>query len=228
MRTAGTAVPCRGRLRPSLDPPQGERGIANSHLRMHRRELRRRRRGGGGSPWTAEAVDLILARRAWAVVARDNDREDNGEGGDPPGSNDDAASGGGDNDNASSRMRSGGGTTDGGGGGHHRRNNDDAEEGGHIIAGTKTTMDTDAATIAVGTTPRGEKGAVASSGGRSRVCVNFGQPSPRGRRLVGHRRGRLSYRHRPSLTSAIVAAVDEWDMWWGAYGKKGGTNLIIS
>jgi hypothetical protein len=47
-------------------------------------------------------------------------------------------------------------------------------------------MDTDA----VGTTPRGEKGAVASSGGRSRVWVNFGQPSP-------------------LLMSAIVAAVDK-------------------
>jgi hypothetical protein len=63
------------------------------------------------------------------------------------------------------------------------------EEGGHIIARTTTTMDTDAATIAVGTTLRGEKGAVASSGGRLRVCVNFGQPSP-------------------SSTSAIVTAVD--------------------
>jgi hypothetical protein len=29
------------------------------------------------------AVDLILARRAWMVVARDNDRDDNGEGGNP-------------------------------------------------------------------------------------------------------------------------------------------------
>ncbi len=41
-------------------------------------------------------------------------------------------------------------------------------------------------------------------------------------------RGRLSYRHRPSLTSAIVAAVNEWDMWWGLMAKRGGTNLIIS
>jgi hypothetical protein len=134
-------------------------------------------------------VDLILARRAWAVVARDNNRGNNGKGGNPPISNDDAASGGGDEDNVLSRMQSGGGTTDGGGGGHHCRNDDDGEERGHIIAGTMTTMDTDAATIAVGTTPRGEKGAVASSGGRSRVCVNFGQPSL-------------------SSTSAIVAAVD--------------------
>ena len=31
----------------------------------------------------AAAVDLILARRAWAVVACD-DRDDNGKGGDPP------------------------------------------------------------------------------------------------------------------------------------------------
>jgi hypothetical protein len=118
------------------------------------------------------------------VVARDNDRDDNGKGADPPVPNDDAASGSGDNDNASSRMRSGGGTTDEGGGGHHRRNDDDAEEGGHIIAGTTTTMDTYAATITVGTTPRGEgeEGAVAvaSSGGRSRACVDF-----------GHRRGGL-------------------------------------
>ena len=103
--------------------------------------------------------------------------------------NDAPASGGGDNDNTLSQMRSGGGTTDGGRGGHHCRNDNDGEEGGHIIAGTMTTMDTDAATIAVGTTPRGEKGAVASSGGRSRVCVNFGEPSP-------------------SSTLAIVAAVD--------------------
>ena len=51
-------------------------------------------------------------------------------------------------------------------------------------------MDTDAATIAVGTTPRGGKGAVASLGGRSRVCVDFSQPSP-------------------SSTSAIVAVVDK-------------------
>jgi hypothetical protein len=27
----------------------------------------------------AAAVDLILARRAWAVVVRDNNRDDNGE-----------------------------------------------------------------------------------------------------------------------------------------------------
>ena len=43
----------------------------------------------------AAAVDLILARRAWAVVAHDNDRDDNGEGGDPPVPNDAAASSGG-------------------------------------------------------------------------------------------------------------------------------------
>ncbi len=36
----------------------------------------------------AAAVDLILARRAWAVVARDNDGDDNGKGGDPPVPND--------------------------------------------------------------------------------------------------------------------------------------------
>ena len=74
------------------------------------------------------------------------------------------------------------------------------EEGGDIIAGTTTTMDTDAATITAGT-PRGEggeggeeEGALASSGRRSRACVNF-----------GHRRGR---RHQSLSTSAIVAAVD--------------------
>ena len=39
------------------------------------------------------------------VVARDNDRDDNGEGGDPPVPSDAAASGGGDYDNVSSRMR---------------------------------------------------------------------------------------------------------------------------
>ena len=33
---------------------------------------------------TAAAVDLILARRAWAVVMRDNDRDNNGEGGASP------------------------------------------------------------------------------------------------------------------------------------------------
>ena len=150
---------------------------------------------------TAVAVDLILARRAWAVVARDNDRDDNGEGGDPPVPNGAAASGDGDDDNASLRMRSGGGMTDGGGGGHHRRNDDDAEEGGHIIARTTTTIDIDAATIAAGTTPRGEgeEGAVAlaSSDGQLSACVDF-----------GHRRGSLRRRHRPSSTSAIVAAVD--------------------
>jgi hypothetical protein len=133
------------------------------------------------------------------VVARDNDRDDNGEGGDPPVPNDAAACGSGDDDNASSRMRSGVLTTDGGGGGHHRRNDDHAEEGGHIIARTMTTMDIDAATIAAGTTPRGEgeEGAVASSGGQLSACVDF-----------GHRRGRLRRRHRPSSTSAIVTAVD--------------------
>ena len=135
------------------------------------------------------------------MVVHDNDRDDNGEGGDPPVPEDAAASGGWDDDNVSSRMRSGGGATDGGGGGHHRRNDLDAEEGGHIIAGMTKTMDTDAATIAVGTTPRGEgegeEGAVASSGGRSRACVDF-----------GHSRGRVPRQHRPSSTSAIVAAVD--------------------
>jgi len=33
--------------------------------------------------------------------------------------------------------------------------------------------------------------------------------------------GVLRRRHRPSPTSAITAAVNEWDMWWGASGKKG-------
>jgi hypothetical protein len=62
-----------------------------------------------------------------------------------------------------------------------------------------TTMDIDAATIAAGTTPRGEgeEGVVASSGGRLSVCVDF-----------GHRHGSLRLRHRPSSTSAIVTAVD--------------------
>jgi hypothetical protein len=147
----------------------------------------------------AVAVDLILVRRAWAVVARDNDCDDNGEGGDPPVPNDATASGGGDDDNASSRMRSGGETTNGGEGGHHRRNDNGAKEGGHIIVRTTTTMDIDAATITAGTTPQGEgeEGAVALSGGRLSACVEF-----------GHRRGRLRRRHRPSLTSAIAAAVD--------------------
>jgi hypothetical protein len=51
------------------------------------------------------SVDLILTRRAWAEVARDNNRDNNNKGGDPPVPNDDAASGGKDDDNASSRMR---------------------------------------------------------------------------------------------------------------------------
>ena len=109
-------VPARRRCRPGPPPPAGHR---------------HRFRGGVGcrcrsSLSTSFAfVDLILARRVWAVVARDNDRDDNGEGGDPPVPNDAAASGGGDDNNASSRMRSGGRMTDGGGGG--------------IIAGTTTT-----------------------------------------------------------------------------------------
>jgi len=41
----------------------------------------------------AAAVDIILARRAWAVVARDNDRDDNSKGGDPTVPSDDTASG---------------------------------------------------------------------------------------------------------------------------------------
>ena len=75
------------------------------------------------------------------------------------------------------------------------------EEEGDIIAGTTTTMDTNAATIVARTTPRGEgegeDGAVASSGGQLRACVDF-----------GHRRGRLRRRHRQSSTSAIVTAID--------------------
>ena len=128
----------------------------------------------------AAAVDLILARRAWAVVVRDNDCDNNVEGGNPPVPNDAAASGSGDYDNVSSRMQSGGGTTDGEGGGQYRRNDDDAEEGGHIIDGTTTKV-----------------GAVALSGGRSRACVDF-----------GHRRGRLRRQHWQSSKSAIVTTVD--------------------
>ncbi len=113
-------------------------------------------------PWTvmadaaAVAVDLVLARRAWTVVAHDNDRNDNSKGGNPLVPNDAAASGRGDNDNALSRMQSGRGMTDRGGGRHHRWNDDNVEEGGHIIAGTTMTMDTDVATITAGTAPRGE------------------------------------------------------------------------
>ena len=106
--------------------------------------------------------------------------------------------------------------------------NDNVEEGGHIIAGTTTTMDTDSATIAVGMTPQGGEGGDGVIGraieGVRRLwpAISVVDVSHRcGRQLVGHRCGHLSYRHRPSLTSAIVAAVDEWDMWWGAYGKKG-------
>jgi hypothetical protein len=80
------------------------------------------------------------------------------------------------------------------------RGGDRRRRGGDIITGTTTTMDTDGATIAAVTTPRGEgegeEGAVASSGRRSRVCVDF-----------GHRRGRLRCQHRPSSTSAIVVTV---------------------
>ena len=64
------------------------------------------------------------------MVVRDNDRDDNGKGGDPPVPSDDTASAGGDDVLT--------------------------EEGGLIIAVTTTTMDTNAATIAAGTTPRGE------------------------------------------------------------------------
>ena len=90
-----------------------------------------------------------------------------------------------------------------GGGGHHCRNDDDAEEGWHIIARMTTTMDINAATITVGTTPRGEgegegeEGAVASLGGRLSVCVDF-----------SHRRGRLCCQRQPSSRSAIVAAIN--------------------
>ena len=62
-------------------------------------------------------------------------------------------------------------------------------------------MDIDAATIAVGTTPRGEgegeEGVVASPGGQSRVCADF-----------GHHCVRLCCRHQQSSMSAIVVAVD--------------------
>ena len=74
----------------------------------------------------AAAVNLILARRAWVMVACDNDRGDNGKGGDPPVPNNATASGGRDDDNASSQMRSDMGMTDGGG-------------RGDIIAGTMMT-----------------------------------------------------------------------------------------
>ena len=48
------------------------------------------------------------------------------------------------------------------------------------------------------TTPRGEKeeGAMVSSGGRSRACIDV--VHCRGHRLVGHHRGCLSCQHRPS------------------------------
>ena len=42
-----------------------------------------------------------------------------------------------------------------------------------------------------------------------------------GRRLVGHCCGRLRCRHRPSSTSAIVAAVNEWDICGGGSWQKG-------
>jgi hypothetical protein len=46
------------------------------------------------------APDLILARRAWAVAAPNNDHNNDGKEGDPPVPNDAAASGSGDNENA--------------------------------------------------------------------------------------------------------------------------------
>jgi len=83
----------------------------------------------------AAAVDTILARRAWDVVVRDNDREDNSKEVILPYQvmTQSVAAG------TMSRRRRGV---------HHRRNNNDVEEGGHIIAGTTTTMDTNAAIIA--------------------------------------------------------------------------------
>ncbi len=48
------------------------------------------------------AADLILARRAWLVVARDNDRDNDGKEGNPPVPNEAAAGGSGDDNNASS------------------------------------------------------------------------------------------------------------------------------
>ncbi len=59
-------------------------------------------------PWTVVAdaaevaADLILARRAWAVAARDDDCNNDGKEGNPPVPNDAAASGSRDDDNASS------------------------------------------------------------------------------------------------------------------------------
>jgi hypothetical protein len=83
-------------------------------------------------------------------------------------------------------------------------------------------MDTDAATIAVGTTPQGGEGGDCVVG-RAIKGVRRLRPADvshrRGRQLVGHRRGHLSYLHWPSLTLVIVAAVDECEMWWA--------NLII-
>jgi hypothetical protein len=48
------------------------------------------------------ATELILARRAWAVAARNNDRNNDGKEGNPPVPNDATASGSGDDNNASS------------------------------------------------------------------------------------------------------------------------------
>jgi hypothetical protein len=67
----------------------------------------------GGSPWTVvadaakAAADLILARRAWAVAARYNDRDNNGKEGNPLIPNDATAGSGGDNNNASSAVDNG-------------------------------------------------------------------------------------------------------------------------
>jgi hypothetical protein len=103
--------------------------------------------------------------------------------------------------------------------------------GGGIIAGTAMTMDTDAAIIVAGSTPQGEGGGRRGGGDVGQAIEGVRRlrpsswPSPsstsaivdvghcHGRQLIGHRRGHLRCRHRPSSTSAIVAVVDEWDMW---------------
>jgi hypothetical protein len=142
----------------------------------------------GARAETGLSRQLQQTRRELAVVARDNDRDDNGKGGDPPVPNDAAASGGGDDDNASTRMRSGGGRP--------------TEEGGGIIARMTTTR---------------RRGGTSSSE-RRRLWIRTRPQSRRVRRRGGMGRGRRGWwrcragdRGRAS-TSAIVVAVSFVDI----------------
>ena len=98
------------------------------------------------------------------------------------------------------------------------------EEGGHIISRTMTTIDTDAYRRGRWHRWAGDQGraltlaivvavSVVDIGRRQRWPLSWpstSRPSAWLSKLSNH----------PLLMSAIVAAIDEWDMWWGAYGKK--------